>query len=38
MRRFIRAIVRRYKAYIEWFEGLPPEVQAELLQRQNQHL
>lgn len=34
MARLWRAIARRYREYAEWLEGLPPEVQAEILRNQ----
>ena len=38
MRRLWRAIVRWHRDYAEWLEGLPPEVQAEILANQKRAL
>jgi len=29
-------MLRRYLAYVAWFEDLPPEVQAEIIRNQRQ--
>lgn len=34
MRGLWRAVIRRYLAYVAWFEGLPPEIQAEIIRNQ----
>lgn len=38
MRRLWRAFARRYREHIEWFESLPPDVQAEILRNQQRLL
>jgi hypothetical protein len=35
--RFLRWLMRRYREHAEWIESLPPDVQAEIVRRQNQH-
>jgi len=38
MRRLWRAIVRWHREYAEWFESLPPDVQAEIICNQKRLL
>lgn len=37
IRRAAARIRRWCREYSEWIDGLPPEVQAEIVRRQNQH-
>lgn len=38
IRRVIARIAASYKRHVEWYESLPPDVQAELLRNQHRML
>lgn len=38
IKRVIACLASRYRWYAEWYESLPPDVQAEILRNQNRLL